>query len=158
MPAPHPELTRYRAVTVQLYVPDIAAGVAFYTKALGRPPNFAPVPDFQEWDHIAPNVTFQIAEGPPRPTYPLRFGVSGIEAERERIIREAKPLRATAVKRFEGLVAVCDFVDPWGNTFGLFEVLYQGGEPPKLTGKNRDQRTEVEAMLAEQAQLLGVVR
>lgn len=47
-----------------------------------------------------------------------------------------------------GLVAVCDFVDPWGNTFGLYQVLFSGSEPPRLSGYNRDQRTEVEERLA----------
>jgi catechol 2,3-dioxygenase-like lactoylglutathione lyase family enzyme len=86
-----PTLTHFRSMTVQFYVPDIEAGVDFYTRALGRAPNFAPYPDFHEWDHIAPNVNFQVGEGTPRPTYPIRFGVADIEAERERIAREAEP-------------------------------------------------------------------
>lgn len=142
------ELTRFGGLTVQFYAPDIAAGVEFYTRALGRPPNFAPVPDFHEWDDIAPHVTFQVAEGPPRPTYPIRFKVEDIERERERVLRDASPRWASAVKRFDGLVAVCDFVDPWGNTFGLYQVLFSGGEPPRLSGHNRDQRTEVEERIA----------
>ena len=143
-------VTQFRSLTVQFYVADIQAGVDFYTKAFGRPPNFAPYPDFQEWDHIAPNVTFQVAEGTPRPTYPIRFGVADIEAERERIIREAAPAFATAIKRFKGLVAVCDFIDPWGNTFGLYQVLFTG-EPPVLEGFGRDQRAEVEAKITSAA-------
>ena len=141
------ELTRFRSLTVQFYVPDIQAGVDFYTRALGRPPNFAAYPDFQEWDQIAPNVTFQVAEGAPRPTYPLRFGVSDIDAERDRITRQAQPAYASEVTRFEGLVATCDFVDPWGNTFGLFQVLFEG-KPPALKGFGRDHRTEVERRIA----------
>ena len=143
-----PDLERFRGLTVQFYVSDSTAGVEFYTRALGRRPNFAPLPDFHEWDDIVPNVTFQIAEGPPRPTYPIRFKVENIERERERIIWEASPRWASEVKRFEGLVAVCDFVDPWGNTFGLYQVLFAGGEPPKLSGYNRDQRTEIEQRIA----------
>ena len=143
------EPTPFSGLTVQFYVGDSAAGVRFYTAAFGRPPNFSPLPDFHEWDHIAPNVTFQIAGGPPRPTYPIRFKVADIERERERIVREAAPRMATAVKRFEGLVAVCDFVDPWGNTFGVYEVLFAANAvPPRLTGSNRDHRTEVEQMVA----------
>jgi catechol 2,3-dioxygenase-like lactoylglutathione lyase family enzyme len=149
-----PASTRFRSMTVQFYVPDIRAGVEFYTRALGRPPNFAPYPDFHEWDHIAPNVTFQVAEGTPRPTYPIRFGVSDIEAERERITREAAPALTSQIKRFEGLVATCDFIDPWGNTFGLYQVLFTG-EPPVLEGFGRDQRTEVEAKIASSANPLN---
>jgi catechol 2,3-dioxygenase-like lactoylglutathione lyase family enzyme len=139
---------RYRSLTVQFYVPDIAQGVEFYTRALNRPPNFAPYPDFHEWDHIAPNVTFQVAEGVPRPTYPIRFGVGDIESERARIVRDARPAFASPILRFEGLVATCDFVDPWGNTFGLFQVLFSGA-PPALEGLGRDHRSEVESRLSE---------
>jgi hypothetical protein len=39
-----PALPRFRSMTVQFYVPDIRAGVEFSTRALGRPPNFAPDP------------------------------------------------------------------------------------------------------------------
>jgi catechol 2,3-dioxygenase-like lactoylglutathione lyase family enzyme len=143
-------LTRFRSMTVQFYVPDIEAGVGFYTRALGRPPNFAPYPDFHEWDEIAPGVTFQVAEGRPRPTYPVRFGVADIEAERARIVRAADPAFASTVTRFEGLVATCDFVDPWGNTFGLYQLLFTG-EPPVLPGYGRDHRTQVEARIAAAA-------
>ena len=142
-----PTLTRFKGFTIQFYVSDIRAGVDFYTLAFGRPPNFAPYPDFQEWDHIAPNVTFQVAEGTPRPTYPIRFGVSDVEAERERIAREAQPSYVSPIKQFEGLVATCDFIDPWGNTFGLYQVLFTS-KPPVLEGLGRDQRTEVETRIA----------
>jgi predicted enzyme related to lactoylglutathione lyase len=143
-------LTRFRSVAIQFYVPDVRAGVEFYTRALGRPPNFAPYPDFHEWDDIAPGVTFQIAEGAPRPTYPIRFGVSDIESERERIAHEAEPAFTSEIKRFEGLAATCDFIDPWGNTFGLYQTLFAGA-PPVLEGFGRDQRTEVEAKIASSA-------
>lgn len=92
-------------------------------------------------------MTFQVAEGSPRPTYPFRFRVADLEAERRRIVEEARPAVAGAVTRLEGLVALCDFVDPWGNAFGLDQVLF-GGEPPTLTGLNRDHQTDVERRIA----------
>ncbi len=143
------ELTRFGGLTVQVYVPDIRAGVEFYSWFLGRAPNFETTPDFQEWDQIAPNVTFQVAEGTPRPTYPFRFRVTDIERERERILHDARPSYATEIKRFEGLVAVCDFIDPWGNSFGLYQVFFEGREPPKLAGSNREHMTEVEELIAD---------
>jgi len=145
--SPTTSQSRFRSLTVQFYVADIRLGLDFYTRALRRAPNFAPYPDFQEWDNIAPNVTFQVGEGTPRPTYPIRFGVQDIEAERARIIREARPDHASDIMRFEGLVATCDFVDPWGNTFGLYQVLFSG-EPPHLKGFGRDHRSEVERRIA----------
>jgi hypothetical protein len=65
------------------------------------------------------------------------------------VLREAKPSHATEIKRFEGLVALCDFVDPWGNTFGFYQVLFEGTEPPTLTGSNRDHLTDVEKQIAK---------
>jgi hypothetical protein len=56
-----------------------------------------------------------------------------------------------AVKWFEGLVAVCDFLDPWGNAFGLYQVLIGGGSPPRLSGDNRDHRTDIEQHLVREA-------
>jgi hypothetical protein len=109
-------------------------------------PNFAPTPDFQEWDHIAPNVTFQLGEGTPGPPTRFGLGVGDLEAERDRVLGEARPPHASPIKRFEGLVALCDFVDPWGNAFGLYQVLFEG-EPPALSGSAREHRTEVEAQL-----------
>jgi hypothetical protein len=75
--------------------------------------------------------------------------VTDIEGERDRILRDASPPFATAIKRFTGLVAVCDFLDPWGNAFGLYQVLFAGGEPPTLTGSNREHMTEVERRIAD---------
>jgi hypothetical protein len=43
------------------------------------------------------------------------------------------PTVTSPIKRFEGLVAICDFVDPRGNTFGLYQVLFEG-EPPVTEG------------------------
>jgi hypothetical protein len=143
------DLTRFGGLTVQVYVPDIGAGVEFYSRVLGRAPNFAPTPDFQEWDHIVPHVTFQVAKGTPRPTYPMRFRSTGIERERNRILRDASPPCATTIKRFEGLVAVCDFLDLWGNASGIYEVLFDGTEPPKLSGSNREHMTEIEKRIAD---------
>ncbi len=47
------DLTRFGGLTVQFYVPSIKEGIEFYSRVLGRAPNFAPTPDFQEWDHRA---------------------------------------------------------------------------------------------------------
>src|SRR5712691_5158222 len=46
-----------------------------------------------------------------------------------------------------GLVAVCDFRDPWGNTFGLYQVLHED-TAPVLNGSLRQHQTDVEAELA----------
>lgn len=95
------------------------------------------MPDVRQCDDIAPGVTFRCGRGSAAPTYPLRFRVADIEGERAPIVREDRPPVATPLERFEGLVALCDFVDPWGNAFGLYQVLFAGGTPPTLSGTNR---------------------
>lgn len=72
-------------------------------------------------------MTFQVAGGTPRPAYPVRFPVTDIEGEGDRIVRDAGPSYATAIKQFAGPVTVCDFLDPWGNAFGLSQVLFAEG-------------------------------
>ncbi len=79
----------------------------------------------------------------------FRFRVTDIARERDRILREASPSYATAIQRFEGLVALCDFLDPWGNSFGLYQVLFEGREPSRLAGSNREHMTEVEKRIAD---------
>src|SRR6266699_4684224 len=70
--------TSLTGVTVQLKVPDIAAGIAFYSQLLGRKPDFEPHEDFKEWE-LVPTRWLQLAEGTPEPAGRLRLGVDNIE-------------------------------------------------------------------------------
>ncbi len=143
-------ISRFAAMTVQFYAPDIEAGTEFYTRLLKRPPNFAPTPDFREWDDVVPNVTFQLGQGEPIPTYPIRLRVDDIEAERERVRRELDPPFLSDITWIAGLVALCDLRDPWGNAIGFFQVLFTG-EPPTLSGTRLDTATELERLLEREA-------
>jgi len=73
--------TSLTGVTVQLKVPDIAAGIAFYSQLLGRKPDFEPHEDFKEWE-LVPTRWLQLAEGTPEPAGRLRLGVDNIEHAR----------------------------------------------------------------------------
>lgn len=116
--------------TIQFCVPDIRAGVTFYSRLLGRPPNFEPYEDFKEWDGIG-GCTIQIAEGEPRPGYPLRFRVEDIEAGCARVARDLG-VACSPVERIPGLVAFCNFDDPWGNRLGFYQRLFV--DEPRVPG------------------------
>jgi len=121
---------RFGGGTVEFRVPDIRAGVAFYSRLFGRPPDFEPHTDFVEWEGFE-GFWFQHGEGEPRPTYSLRLRVNDIEAEIPRVEREVGA-RCSPVTRIPGLVAFCDFSDPWGNHLGLYQRLFV--EQPRVPG------------------------
>lgn len=84
------------------------------------------------------NFWLQLGEGEPRPTYPLRLRVGNIEAERERIERELG-VECTPVVLIPGLVALCNFRDPWGNNLGFYQVIVEGRMPRIPGGSFRNE-------------------
>jgi catechol 2,3-dioxygenase-like lactoylglutathione lyase family enzyme len=108
-------------------VPDIAAGVFFYSQLLGRKPDFELHEDFKEWE-LVPTCWLQLAEGTPEPTGRLRLGVDNIENARERVQRELGVV-CSEVGGISGLAVWCNFPDPWGNHLGLFQDLAVNGIP-----------------------------
>ena len=127
---------RFSGITVQFFVPDIRAGIEFYSRLFGRPPDFKPHEDFKEWE-VFDNFWLQIGQGEPRPTYPLRLRVEDIDAQRERVERDVGA-RCSAITRIPGLVAFCNFSDQWGNNLGLYQRLFVGGVPRGPGGSFHD--------------------
>lgn len=104
-------------------VRDIRAATRFYSAVLGRKPDFSPSPDIQEWE-ILPDVWLLVAETPGLPPQNgrIRLGVTDVEAERTRLMKTLG-LEISPVQHVPGVVAYCDFDDPWGNKLGLFQDL-----------------------------------
>ena len=127
---------RFHGLTVEFRMPDIRAGVEFYSRLIGRPPDFEPHDDFNEWE-AAPGFWLQVGEGEPRPTYALRLRVDDIEAECRRVERELG-VRCSPITRISGLVAFCNFSDPWGNTLGFYQRLFVDGIPRVPGGRWHD--------------------
>jgi predicted enzyme related to lactoylglutathione lyase len=128
-------LNRFDGATIELRVPDFAAGVAYYSRLFGRGPDFQPHRDFAEWE-LVPELWFQLAEGDARPAPAVRFRVADVEAERERVAVELEA-RCSPITRVPALIAFFDFDDPWGNRLGLYQHLF-AGEPPMPGGSFRD--------------------
>lgn len=129
----------FAGVTIQLAVPDIKAGVEFYTKLFGKPPDFEPTEDFKEWQ-LTPGAWFQLGQGEPRPTLTMRFRVEDFDAAMARAERDLG-VKCSRIRRITGLVMLCDFIDPWGHRLGFYWPY--PGEPRVLGGKFREHPTYI---------------
>ncbi len=114
--------------TMQVYVTDISAGEAWYTRLLGTPPHFVPESRVREWEIVAGNWLL-VVEVEPDQTWRggrLRLGVADIERAREELAA-ALSIPVSPVDRIAGAAAWCDFDDPWGNRLGFFQDLSAAG-------------------------------
>ncbi|HEX7057709.1 MAG TPA: VOC family protein [Bacilli bacterium] len=115
-------LSFIESVTVGIPVKDIQEAVTWYERIFGTVTGFEPVPGIREIE-INPGFWLQLLEvdeiNPGQGI--VRFGVFGIEAERERLLR--LNIEVGPVHRINGVVAYCNFCDPYGNRLGLYETL-----------------------------------
>lgn len=130
------QANRFSGVTVQFLVPELEAATEFYSRLFGRRPDFEPHDDFVEWEVVA-NVWLQVGEGEPRPACPVRLRAEDIDAECLWVNRELG-VRCSRVTRIPGLVAFCNFSDPWGNNLGFYQRLFLGGMPRAPGGSFHD--------------------
>lgn len=109
-------------VTNQVKVNDFREGRDWYVKLLGRLPDFMASDDFHEWE-IVPGSWLQVAEGNPQTgNGPIRFGVTNLQQERERLTQELD-VQVSEIEKVEGVVAWVNFTDPFGNKLGFFQDL-----------------------------------
>ena len=110
------------SVTMQVRVPDAAEAAGWYEGLLGRPADIAPSDDIHEWQ-LVPDCWLQVLTARPKPTAArMRFGVGDIRGEIARLETDLG-VTASDIQSFGGLVAWCDFADPYGNPIGLFQDL-----------------------------------
>jgi catechol 2,3-dioxygenase-like lactoylglutathione lyase family enzyme len=108
-------------VTVVVGVTGMDEALAFYRQFFGRAPDFVLAEDFQEYEVVAGmwyQLTTRVAPGRGRR---VRFGVSDIWAERQALISQG--LEVTEIAGEPGIVAWCEFKDPFGNPLGYFQDL-----------------------------------
>ncbi|HET7580808.1 MAG TPA: VOC family protein [Bacillales bacterium] len=110
-------------ITIQVRVEDFEKGQKWYETLLNKEPDFIPHEGFAEWELI-PGCWLQAAEGTPaKNSGPLRLGVTDIEAEKDRLVKELN-VEPFEIHGREGVPARwATFTDPWGNRIGFFEDL-----------------------------------
>lgn len=119
-------------MTIQVRVQDIKEGQKWYQTLFNREPDFAPHEGFAEWEMIS-GCWLQVAEGTPsEASGPLRLGVTNIEGERERLVRELNIESFEIYSREEVPVKWGTFIDPWGNRLGFFEYLDKTEEEERI--------------------------
>ncbi len=115
---------------MQSRVPDAAVAIAWYTKLLGRAPDFVPDETIGEWQ-LYPGCWLVVVEARPDPgRNRIRFGVQNLLEEKMRLSSELG-ISVSEVSELEGIVAYCDFEDPYDNRLGLFQDL---SKYPKSAG------------------------
>lgn len=119
-------------MTTQIRVSNMKEGQKWYEALLNRTPDFIPHEGFAEWE-LLPGCWLQLAEGPPiAGSGPLRFGISNLEAERDRLVTALKITRFDIHSRPEVPVKWGTFSDPWGNQLGFFEYLDKNEEQERI--------------------------
>lgn len=125
-------------MTTQIRVSNFEQGKKFYHTLLNREPDFIPHEGFAEWELI-PGCWLQVAEGiPSEGSGPLRIGVSSIEAERTRMIKEDLNIEFFDIhSREEVPVKWATFTDPWGNRLGFFEYISETDKKERINRLNQ---------------------
>lgn len=119
-------------MTTQVRVSNIKEGREWYETLLNKKPDFTPHDGFVEWELI-PGCWLQVAEGTlTEGNGPLRFGITNIEAERDRLVAELKIDSFEIHSRPEVPVKWGTFTDLWGNRLGLFEYLDKREEQERI--------------------------
>lgn len=119
-------------MTAQIRVKDFNEGQKWYITLFNRQPDFIPHEGFAEWEIIS-GCWLQVAEGKPsEASGPLRLGVTDIEAERERLVKELNIEKFEIYSRGEVPVKWGTFTDPWGNRLGFFEYIDKEEEGERI--------------------------
>jgi len=114
-------ISRLEGVTLVVGVSAMADALGFYGRLLGRGPDFVLADDFQEYE-LVPGMWYQLTTRvPPGRGRRVRFGVADIAAERRALLDDG--IEVTEIAGEPGVVAWCEFKDPFGNPLGFFQDL-----------------------------------
>jgi predicted enzyme related to lactoylglutathione lyase len=109
-------------VAMMVHVSDLDAAFEWYTRLFGREPDRAFFPNFKEWQ-VTDTCWLQVAEGEVVPGgSAISFSVEDIEATRHHL-QQTLRVEISEVERVPGVAAWCDFRDPFGNRWGLYQHL-----------------------------------
>ncbi|WP_226577191.1 VOC family protein [Halobacillus litoralis] len=119
-------------LTNQLRVSNINEGISWYEQLFQKQPDFIPHEGFVEWEMVT-GSWLQIAEGvPSKESGPLRLGVTNIEAQRSRVMKDLGVEEFEIHSREEVPVKWGTFLDPWGNSIGFYEYLDKKEEKDRI--------------------------
>lgn len=109
------------SVTLGIPVGDLAEAGRWYQRLLDTTISLEPVEGILELE-VRDGFWLQLFEDDGGSGHAvLRFGVRDVEAARTRLTDLG--VEVGEVARVAGVIAFCDFVDPWGNALSFYEVL-----------------------------------
>lgn len=113
---------RVTGTTHLLQTPDLVQAERWYTALLGRGPDLEPVDGVVEWELHA-DTWLQVAQGQPAAGtgQMLRLGVDDIDTAADAL--RALGIESVDVERIAGVIAFCEFHDPFGNQLSLYQEL-----------------------------------
>jgi catechol 2,3-dioxygenase-like lactoylglutathione lyase family enzyme len=113
---------RVKSTTHLVEVGDLQDAQRWYADVLGRGPDIEPVDGVLEWE-LREGTWLQVAEGAPNPQpgQMLRLGVEDIDAATAALAEAG--VDVGEVERVEGVIAFCEFQDPFGNPLSLYQEL-----------------------------------
>jgi len=127
-----------RGLTIAIQTGDRAESLDFYTKVLGREPDYSPHDDFHEWE-VSPRAWLQISTDHDRPLplrSRLRFDVPDLDAAIAHLtdlgVVISEPLT------LPGVVSFANFEDPWGNSLGIYQELVPASQARRPGGSAKD--------------------
>jgi predicted enzyme related to lactoylglutathione lyase len=125
-------ISRIEGGTLVVGVGDMGEALAFYGRLFGRAPDFVLEDDFQEYE-IVPGMWYQLTTRVPAGrARRVRFGVADIARERQALVADG--VAVTDITGKPGVVAWCEFKDPFGNPLGFFQDLAEHPAAPGLLG------------------------
>jgi predicted enzyme related to lactoylglutathione lyase len=123
-------ISHLEGVTLVVGVADMTQALSFYGQLFGRPPDFVLEEDFQEYE-IVHGMWYQLTTRvPPGRGRRVRFGVTDIAVERRAIVEQG--VEVSEITGKPGVVAWCQFKDPFGNPLGFFQDLAAFPDPALL--------------------------
>jgi predicted enzyme related to lactoylglutathione lyase len=108
------------SVTVGLAVSDLVGAAAWYGRLLGREVDLSPADGVAEFRIVA-GCWLQLYEGTGGGEGAFRFGVADIEGARSRLLELG--VAVSPVEEVPGVIAYCEFTDPYGNRLSLYQEL-----------------------------------
>ena len=114
----------FDSVTVGVSVTNLDEATTWYKKIIGDKSVMQPIPTINEIEVVKEFwlQLIEVSNVKPGDSI-LRFGVTDLEIERIRLATIG--IDIGEITRVEGVIAFCDFSDPYGNKLSIYQVLLE---------------------------------